>query len=127
MQPQIDMEYDIKNEDFDRLSQVVAYTELSVVDFFKSIGRTNANFYYDIKSGRNKYAHITKGLAKSIVAKYPNISLSWLMTGQGSMLDGNDSESMTTKQIINDLSKRVARLERIIERMQSSLVEDRKR
>ena len=71
-----------------RLEQVIKWTGLTTNAFALSIGLKRAENLYQIKKGRNS---ISRDLADLIAAKYSDISKSWLLTGEGSMLtDEND-------------------------------------
>ncbi len=66
-----------------RLEKVIEWSGLSINAFARSIGLRRAENLYQIKKGNNS---ISKDLAELIAIKYCNISKSWLLTGEGSML-----------------------------------------
>jgi len=75
-------------ENWQRLEKVVRWTGMSVNAFALDIGLKRSENLYQIKKGNHG---ISKELARIITERYPAISKSWLLTGEGSMLkDGTD-------------------------------------
>lgn len=75
-------------DNWQRLEKVVRWTGLSVNAFALEIGLKRSENLYQIKKGNHG---ISKALAETITQKYPEVSRSWLLTGEGSMLkDGGD-------------------------------------
>lgn len=74
--------------DWQRLEKVIEYTGLTTNAFAKSIGYKRAENLYRIERGENG---ISKKLASDITIKYCNISESFLLTGEGSMLKSESS------------------------------------
>lgn len=75
-------------ENWQRLEKVVRWSGMSVNAFAMHIGLKRSENLYQIKKGNHG---ISKELARVITEKYPAISKSWLLTGEGSMLkDGSD-------------------------------------
>lgn len=72
-----------------RLEQVIKWTGLSTNSFALAIGLKRSENLYQIKRG--SYG-ISKELARLITVKYPMISRSWLLTGDGQMLHSNAAE-----------------------------------
>ena len=71
-----------------RLETIVKMSGVSVNAFARSIGLARGENLYQIKKGNNG---ISRDLAKRIVDYYPQISFSWLMTGEGAMtIDGKN-------------------------------------
>lgn len=70
---------------YDKIKNILDYLHLNTLTFSKDIG-VNAQQIYDIKSG--KILNISAKLAAKIVAKYPQININWLLTGEGAMLAG---------------------------------------
>ncbi|MEF9949671.1 MAG: hypothetical protein RR752_00660, partial [Mucinivorans sp.] len=68
-----------------RLEQVVKWTGTSTNKFAMSIGLKRSENLYQIKRGA---FGISKELSSLITKKYPQISRSWLITGEGQMLTG---------------------------------------
>ena len=69
--------------DYGRIEAVLRYTSLSANALAEKIGLKTPQTFYDIKKGRHG---ISKDLANKIHSKYLNISLEWLLTGEGEML-----------------------------------------
>ena len=69
--------------DYGRIEAVLRYTSLSANALAERIGLKTPQTFYDIKKGRHG---ISKDLANKIHSKYLNISLEWLLTGEGEML-----------------------------------------
>lgn len=80
------MEHSIDNTKhacWERLEQVIKWARLSINSFAKSIGILRAENLYNIKRGNYGISH---DLADRIIATYPEIDRTWLLTGTGSML-----------------------------------------
>lgn len=73
---------------WERLEKVIQYLGFNVNSFAKEIGLNRAERLYQIKKGN--YA-ISKNLASTISAYFPDINDAWLITGEGSMLKDGDN------------------------------------
>ncbi len=72
-----------------RLEKVISWSKMSSNRFAKHIGLTRAETLYQIEKGKH---NLSRRVAEAIVAKFPEISVSWLLTGSGEMfLDAIDS------------------------------------
>ncbi|PRD56984.1 S24 family peptidase [Sphingobacterium gobiense] len=69
--------------DWARLDRVVQYFGLNVNSFAREIGLNRAERLYQIKKGNYS---ISKNLASIIVDRFPEITETWLLTGEGQML-----------------------------------------
>lgn len=81
--------------DSERLIMISKYTGISLNKLAKEIGITTSQTFYDIKAGKHG---ISKDLAEKIQARYLNISMAWLLTGEGEMLL-TDDEVITPEPI----------------------------
>lgn len=70
----------------ERLAHFLEEEKISVSDFCKSIGMYQAA-YLEMKGG------IPESKLKNIMAKYPQLSIEWLMTGEGKMIKTIDVQS----------------------------------
>ena len=68
------------NPTWERLSEVIAYSGLSVNAFAQAIGLKRAENLYQIKRGNNG---VSPKLAKSINRVFPRFSVAWLIFGEG--------------------------------------------
>ncbi len=66
-----------------RLEEVIRRANMSVNSFGRHIGLTRSESLYQIKAGRFGISH---NLAQRIVEKFPEVSLGWLLSGEGEML-----------------------------------------
>ncbi len=66
--------------DFERIVEVAKIENLSLNALAKQLGLKTSQRFYDIKAGKHG---ISRDLAEKIQAKYLNINLSWLLTGEG--------------------------------------------
>jgi hypothetical protein len=64
----------------ERILQFVEYKQVKKEDFFKELGLSYANF-----KGIQKNSAISSSAIDKILAKYPEINLGWLFTGEGRM------------------------------------------
>lgn len=71
------------NQNWMRLERVIQWANMSVNSFGKQIGLTRSESLYQIKAGRFGISH---NLAKRITDRFPEISLGWLLSGEGQML-----------------------------------------
>lgn len=80
-------------DNWQRIEKIVLWTGLSVNAFARGVGLKRAENLYQIKKGN--YG-ISKELAELICARYPTISKSWLLTGEGEMfLEDGDSVAVS--------------------------------
>lgn len=70
--------------DKERIEELSRHIGLNFKRLAEEIGLKTPQTLYDIKSGKHG---ISKDVAEKIQAKYLNISLSWLLTGEGEMLN----------------------------------------
>ena len=87
-----------------RLKKVVQYSGRRLNAFAKHIGYSNGSVLYNVTHGRNG---ISASLADRIVKKYSEISLNWLLNGEGEMLINKEEPR-------EDLVKKIETLEEII-------------
>lgn len=71
------------NLHWERLEKVIRWMNMSTNSFGKQIGLTRSESLYQIKAGRFGISH---NLAKRITDRFPEISLGWLLSGEGQML-----------------------------------------
>ena len=72
-----------KNLSWLRLEEVINRANMTVNSFGRNIGLTRSESLYQIKAGRFGISH---NLAQRIIDKFPDISLGWLLSGEGEML-----------------------------------------
>lgn len=74
---------DKTNKNWERIESVVRWSGMTVNRFAIHIGLSRSENLYQIKNGNNG---ISQKLAQRIVEVFPEISIGWLMTGEGFML-----------------------------------------
>lgn len=84
---------DYELDGWKRLDAVIKWSSLSVHAFAKRIGVLRAENLYNIKRGNYGISH---NLADRIVAEYPEIDRTWLLSGVGSML----KDSLTQERLL---------------------------
>lgn len=82
-----------KLDNWQRIDEIVRWANMTVNYFAIHIGLPRGENLYQIKKGNNG---ISRNLADKIVAKFPEISLPWLLTGEGRMFA---SEALCGAQI----------------------------
>ena len=103
--------------DFERIKEVCKIDNLNPSSLAKYIGLKTPQRFYDIKSGKHG---ISKELADRIKAKYLNISISWLVTGEGDMFISDEKihespkEENAYEQLIEQLKERIIDKENLI-------------
>jgi hypothetical protein len=91
--------------DWQRLEKVIKWTGHAVNAFAREIGLNRAENLYQIKNGNNR---ISRNLADIVTDKYPRISKSWLLTGEGNMFV-EESEKQSAVPFYNvDAEKYIA-------------------
>lgn len=85
----------------ERLRQLKDYLNIRFSDLSLSIGIPPQNLY-NIDYGK---AGISKNIAQKICTKYPEISFSWLLSGQGSMLTNPIDENKRVIEVAKSKSK----------------------
>ena len=84
------------------------YTGLNLKRLAEEIGLKTHQTLYDIKKGKHG---ISKDVAEKIQAKYLNINLSWLLTGEGEMLKTTISQNNNNGDNINGHSVTIHKTE----------------
>lgn len=80
------------NQYWERLEAVIRWTNMSANSFGRHIGLTRSESLYQIKAGRFGISH---NLARRITECFPDISMGWLLTGEGQMLsEGTPSQTI---------------------------------
>lgn len=72
--------------DSERIRELKKFTGLNFSKLAEEIGLNTVQTLYDIKNGK---CGISKEVAKKIQERYLNISIAWLLTGEGEMLVDN--------------------------------------
>ncbi|MGN1173561.1 MAG: hypothetical protein ACI4SO_07220 [Muribaculaceae bacterium] len=68
----------------DRITAVLTYAELSASAFAKKIGVKTTQAIYDLVSGKTKT--LSSDILNKVLSCYPDLSLEWLVRGEGEML-----------------------------------------
>lgn len=68
---------------YEIILQILGYYQIKSANFCHRIG-TNPSYVSDAKNGKTK--RISKDIADKIIQQWPEISLTWLLTGEGEML-----------------------------------------
>lgn len=76
--------------DSERIRSVLVHCGLSANAFGRELGLRNSQTVYDLLNGRHG---ISKDMAVRITARYPELNMSWLLTGEGSMLKTKRAEA----------------------------------
>jgi hypothetical protein len=99
-----------KRASWERLEQVISWARLSTNSFAKSIGILRAENLYNIKRGNYGISH---DLADRIIATYPEIDRTWLLTGAGSMLKNSTVPECRLPFYNCDVERVIMRIESI--------------
>ena len=68
----------------EKIKQLLIYLNINAKVFSEELGYMRPQIIYDIQKGKTK--RISEDLASKIVSVFPDISKSWLLTGEGEML-----------------------------------------
>ena len=71
-----------KMDNWQRIDSVIRWANMTINYFALYIGLPRGENLYQIKKGNNG---ISRNLAYKIVTKFPEVSLAWLLTGEGQM------------------------------------------
>ena len=74
-----------KKDNWQRIESVIRWANMTTNYFARYIGLPRGENLYQIKRGNNG---ISRDVAERIVAKFPEIDLLWLLTGNGQMFSG---------------------------------------
>lgn len=77
-------------QQWERLSQIINWTGLSINAFAREIGLHRAEGLYQIRKGKYK---ISNDIIERIVGRYENINKEWIIYGQGEMLFDKEKRS----------------------------------
>ena len=81
----------MENNDFQRIKRVMQVKEIpSFAAFSRQIGLPTPQNFTDLKRGKYK---IARNFAQKIHDIYPDISIAWLMTGEGGMYIGHPEDN----------------------------------
>ena len=75
------------NTNWQRLASVIRWSGMTINRFAHHIGLSRAENLYQIKAGKNG---ISRALATRIVEHFPEVSLGWLLSGEGDMFGRRD-------------------------------------
>lgn len=70
------------NASWQRLESVIRWANMTINHFGRHIGLIRSEALYQIKAGQHG---ISQALARRIVEKFPEVSIGWLLTGEGDM------------------------------------------
>jgi len=112
--------------DSERIRELKKFTGLNFRKLAEEIGLNTVQTLYDIKNGKHG---ISKEVAEKIQARYLNISIAWLLTGEGEMLVDNqviqnnqNGDNMTEKdylEIIKTQAEQLSKSQQQIDRLLS--------
>ena len=68
----------------ERLAEILRHTQTNVKSLSERLGYARPQGLYDVASGRTK--NISSDLARRIVTEFPELSKTWILTGEGNML-----------------------------------------
>lgn len=77
-----------KRDCWKRIEAVIKMSRMTTNAFARHIGLARGENLYQIKRGNNG---VSLDVANRIVAKFPEVSKLWLLTGDGPMLNGKQS------------------------------------
>lgn len=80
----------INNPNWERLWQVIELSGMTINAFARHIGLARSKTLYQIKNDKNG---ISRNVADCVVARFPQISKPWLLTGYGAMYVSDDDNS----------------------------------
>lgn len=76
-----------KMDNWQRIDSVIRWANMTINYFALYIGLPRGENLYQIKKGNNG---ISRNLADKIVTKFPEVSLAWLLTGEGADVCGRE-------------------------------------
>ena len=75
-----------KRECWERIAAVIKMAQMTTNGFARHIGLARGENLYQIKRGNNG---VSLDVADRIIAKFPEVSKLWLLTGDGNMINGD--------------------------------------
>jgi hypothetical protein len=82
-----------------RLKKYIDYKSLTIAEFERSIGMSNASFGKSLKNN----GAIGSDKLENILSIYPDINCDWLLTGRGNMLASNNEDALVN--VVAELEK----------------------
>lgn len=79
------------NSNWERIYAIITWANMTTNYFARYIGLPYGENLYQIKRGNNG---ISRDVAERIVARFPEISKAWILTGEGSMFASNSSGAL---------------------------------
>ena len=101
------------------------YNQIKSAEFCQIIG-TNPSYVSDAKNGKTK--RISKNIADKIIQQWPEISLTWILTGEGEMLRSSstlasEDRAKTERSNSECTAEQVAILRALLEDKERQLAE----
>jgi len=82
------------------LNSLAEHYNISLSELAKRAGYDRPQSFYDVVNGKTK--KISAQMAKGISSVFPQVSLPWILTGEGDMLNKIYDESHTSPEIIQE-------------------------
>lgn len=76
---------------WERLDSVIRWANMTTNFFARHIGLSRSENLYQIKAGKNGISYL---LARRIVEHFPEISIGWLLTGEGDMFGRSEARAI---------------------------------
>lgn len=104
----------IKNAD---LKNLIDSLHLTASDFARELGIAKSNLSEMINNKRT----ISKGVMTKIKQRYPQVNMSWLVTGEGEMFSNKEPKEDATTAALSDCRRENAELQNEINRLKAEL------
>ena len=88
----------------ERLAEILRHTKTNVKSLSERLGYARPQGLYDVASGRTK--NFSSDLARRLVTEFPELSKTWILTGEGEMLR-KDAPAEDAPLILTGEAKRI--------------------
>ena len=102
-----------------RIERILTYKGINAKQLSEACGYDRPQVVYDILNEKTK--GISPSLSIKIVSAFPEINRTWLLTGEGDMLTGNETQNDGRQQLSQDTTRIIADMSATIRSQQETI------
>ncbi len=104
-----------------RLESVIAWSDMTINHFARYIGLSRSEALYQIQRGNNG---LSRKMAEMVVTTFPEISLTWLISGRGDMFVAPENQHAHIDLYEADAERQIGNISKLIPDMKLVLPTD---